>query len=570
MAIRVWAFGAWLLLVLAWNSDAVPTSSDGDVVHLGAVTNNNEGVKKEQAAVQRDLTELHLIEDVLSERGASSLSVQMGENVDQQPQDYTDEQKKMAAEDKAQHEHNTAVNDPLLSPAKLLKNEENVTNAREDFKGPHADVSRAIAKRGKSTNAEVFGGANEAGIKTKRIKEDAKQLSKVAEREAKELGIVIPKVNETAKEAPKDPNAIDTHSTKTSNTATTASNDKQNDQLKMKPELGMSLELDQVQLAKYAVNEIKEKTTARSRFLSLGGHKPAVRLLGEDGAPSIQKHKQGTQAPRMKRKTTPIYPGLNAPTMEAVKLEEEELVREFRNKPAVQAVDALNKFMHKAHETREKGREAWMRNKEVQAKRLQQKHLKSQKKNMKTKNMRPMSADEMSVYEGKREARVALMKAKQHARVTARQHAADSKAIEEKSMTTPAKGVVNIQRVLRESRRDSKQQQAGDSKQQKTGVGNSSTKKSSSRVSQTGKETMKTTSHGGTQSRKEARRHDSDHSSVKQSHDAAHKDNAKPASPPAEDDQKMASIQEQRPPAAAVEKALAEFGPGGTHCKDCT
>merc|ERR1711935_444621 len=106
--------------------NAVPTSSDGDVVHLGAVTNNNEGVKKEQAAVQRDLTELHLIEDVLSERGASSQSFQMGENVDQQPKDYTDEQKKMAAEDKAQREHNTAVNDPLLSPAKLLKNEENV------------------------------------------------------------------------------------------------------------------------------------------------------------------------------------------------------------------------------------------------------------------------------------------------------------------------------------------------------------------------------------------------------------------------------------------------------------
>ena len=104
-----------------------------------------------------------------------------------------------ALENEDEAKAKAAENDPFLTAEGLIKMEENATDVRASFKGPHADVERHVHKTRIETNKETFGGADEAEQKVKRIKKDAEWLKKTMADEAKMLGIEVPKPGAKAK-----------------------------------------------------------------------------------------------------------------------------------------------------------------------------------------------------------------------------------------------------------------------------------------------------------------------------------------------------------------------------------
>lgn len=627
---------AWLLVAFTWNSEAFPASDGHGITHLAESRAESLDAKasQERAAVRRDLTELHLIEEVLSDhsrQASSQHNRRMGETGDTPP---SDDELSAQLEDRSAFEHHMAVSDPLLPPVKLIKNEENAT-AREDFKGPHADVSRQIVRVAKNVNKEVFGGENEAKTKMDSIKKDAEKLAEKAKAEAKELGVELPKPIEKikAKKHKKDPfdESDDDHEkSRTKSKSKSKRKPKRKSKRNSKPksktkskrtsksgkkgkdELGSSQELSEVQLAAYAVQEIKEKTQVRKQALkhqlSKTSRVPSARL-GEDANPNTKENtKSAATANKSQRTGTsqrrPVKQASkfkeNTPTLQAIKLEEEEIVRAFRNKPAKEAVDTLNQFMHKAHEAREKGREAWMTNKEVQAK----DKVKRKQRKLKAGAAGGVAtpADMLSVREGKREHVAAVKKAQHDAEANARQLAANKSARKEAALKTsdkkPGQAHDRPTKVLSHGKTT-----AASPTPTKIASNKSSSKPENQPLAQERRTARKpnTVNELGSSNNGYARKAGSQQQ-VPQRHRPASKTEgnqptthtrngsaqkahsstgAKSSSnPPTHQNRKarqgapadgsLTAIQEQRPSAAAVQRAMAEFGPGGTHCKDCT
>jgi len=382
-----------------------------------------------------------------------------------------------ALEDRSAMEHAKQVNDPFLPPSEVVKNEENVTNVRASFKGKHADVSRQIVTVKRETNNEVFQGADEAKSKMERIKQDAKELEEIAAREAKALGIeeIKPGAPTKAKEAnanvnPWDVeayaemNGVDKKPAPKINFSGAGSGGKHPKSSLIPhgsihaahaqhqagghrdaeygappppPMLGAAQQVSKIRMAKYAMTELREKAKQRASVIQKRKTRlPALhseRMLGESGDVDTTKKTDVTNAKinQAKISVSKNEPG-SAPTLAAIKLEEEELIRQTRGKPAAQVVDVLDNFMRKAHEIRKEERTAFVMHKEGQAKATAREEAITKAKmgsaNANPANRDPMPADQLAGLEAQEEHLAVAGKAKHDAKNKARQAAADKKA----------------------------------------------------------------------------------------------------------------------------------------------
>jgi len=600
MRLRLQALGLWLLLAVVWN-DALPASPDGMPSELSASGGRTGQLKAElkaheRAAVERDLHELHLLEEVLTDKQSrhvkdATAATKVGEsdsidltNADEPLPDGGNP----ALEDRAAFEHRAATNDPFLPAEKLIKSEENAT-AMASFKGPHADVSRQIHRVAKNTNKEVFGGANEAKTKMERIKKDTEKLQKVAIREAKELNIVIPKpgAKAEAKETNVNPWDVESYA---------EDNKKPSD--KPAPKINFS------GAGSGAPPRSGLYTHDQGNVMGREHHGPSAtsgmphELLGEGAGPNTP-----ARAPQAKHKKPvggkdkqPVggkghQVGKNAPgdknppgdtlTIEAIKMEEEEIVREMKGKPAAQVVDTLDAFMHRAHEARNKNREAWLQSQESQVKGAAR-HKAIQRRKMANRSRVPIPADQMAVQEGKREHEAAAKKAKRDAADKATQAAADAKV---KAANGQKQAAAAPQAAKSTDKSTAKQQSqpSTDSKQaQHTESGQKEQHSPAVMLRESKAETANESSKPpakGEHAPAQAKGHTatSPPPAAAPAHAASTGKSSNGNAKASQNSRKNASkgstitsIQEQRPPASEVAKAMRLYGAGGVHCKDCS
>jgi hypothetical protein len=240
--------------------------------------------------------------------------------------------------DKGKAEHDKAAANAFLSPEDVVKVEENVTSVRGSFKGPHAEIDRAIYNKDLRTEAAVFGKSKERDVKLEEIKKD--QAAVVAGRAALEKRVetkpvwphiptpgVAKKVafgsNTTAPTSA--PTAAETAAPTAPTAAPTAAPTSQ----------GQVVQTD------------AEKKVAAAK----GGQRED---LGESDDIKVWPNKA---------KQTPLQEVSNAPggqTTKVIDSEEEQLVRMDRGQPAAKLVKDLDAFRAKAHEMRLKSRLAYV------------------------------------------------------------------------------------------------------------------------------------------------------------------------------------------------------------------
>jgi len=526
--------------------------------------------QKEKVAVARDIKELQLVEHLIDQKRGGRppvatvtraqdttevLEPHLGEN-DEPEENMAGEQppKIEDFEDNSNFEKRESEGNPFMPATKLVKSEENITVASQKvFKGPHSDIDRRVRSQTTRTYKEVFGTANEAKHKMDQIAKDSAALKSESERELKILDIKMPKGPGSAarKPTPDDPFAgvIPDHVMGAHDGA-------------KRPELNFngagSAGARRSKVGKNSLNSGLGGKYAQQHMQSIqndamasmpGGHTEvkqtqdeSAELLGETAGIATHGHTADTKAKVKAAFKKMITPPGEALTMQAIKLEEEDIVRLDKSASPQKTVEDLDKFMHMAHVKRDQSRKAWMAAKEGEAKKLyqiKQDREKAREVKMANRNKGPqMPADMLA----RREAPASQTPAAQ-APAKEEAPASQTPAAQAPAAQAPAQDQASQDQVSGQQQQQQSEQRQSDQQQ---------AQKSSDDQQQQQAAT----------------------SADKESRDKQRKANENSRAPQQtsghQSGDSVTAIEEQRPSKDDVASAMAKYGPGGTACKDCT
>merc|ERR1719218_543271 len=372
--------GLWALLVLSWHAaDGLPVATlaeggagpEGPRGLLQGAVGRPSHVQEAEAGLREAARRLAVLAQQESaqlrlQQDAEFDAVELGESLGAPNTDVSNNNvpvpPKKAMASKKKTKFNKNAGNAFLSPKKLVETEENVKNARASFKGPHAEIKRAIYKNDKMVNQEVFGDRSERQVKVASIAEQEKKLAKAKATLAAQKPRVWPEIHP----APK-PKVVAFGS---NTTAPTPAPTPPPTVDKVKPKkAAKEMKAKKAEAAKMANKErAKKKKVAKltkKAEAKIAKRKAAVKSKGKKAVNSRQKSKKTNEMDVMLGESSEVSaaPKFNGgETMAQEDAQEESLVVLDRNKSPAKLVADIDKLRSEASEARMRSRTAYMVN----------------------------------------------------------------------------------------------------------------------------------------------------------------------------------------------------------------
>ena len=570
----------WLLIVLSWNAaDGLPLSSLDEVFLNNEFIQRAEGNTRSGKWAESDLRKAAAELAALAKKESGELkmdeedsTLDLGEGMDVAGPIAPPPPQAMADKNKEKFKKNAA--NSFLPPKKLVETEENVTNARGSFKGPHAEIKVAIMKKDKLVNAKVFGKQSERQVKVASIKAQEEKLAKSKARLAAQKPRVFPEIHPAAKSKQVVFGSNTTRPTPaptpvpTPNKVAIAKAAKEKKAAEKKA-------ADKAAAKKKAAAKLKANA---KRIAAKAAKKPAAKrapkaevMLGEsDDVAASERFKGGE-------------------TMSQEDSQEEELVEMDRNKSPKQLVEDIDKLRSEASEARMKSRTAYM----MHYIKTADEKPKDQAAKLKQQYMKQTFLQEMQKhpeYAGKMAQEISKA-VDQRKHPWAKQDLGDSKGLHDPQIPAgqTVAGVNHATKVTAKAKEHLKEAQLKKEMDAAAAAGNyvkagklqaelqaDQSRKAKKKAPETKVSTKKVAPKAKGPVKKAAPKVNAPAKKAEPKAKGPEKKvtvaskkatSKKEIQPPLQSD---VSIQAQRPPASAVAAAMAEYGPGGVYCKDCS